>query len=358
MKAAYSLTAAVVLGLSSSLAAADDAMLERAQLLFEPIPDSAAHVLADRNPMTPEKIELGEMLFFDPRLSASQTISCNTCHNVGMGGDDSIPTSIGHNWQRGPRNSPTIFNAVFNIAQFWDGRAEDLQEQAKGPIQAGVEMNNTPDNLERTLNSIETYVEMFTAAFPDDPNPVSFDNVASSLEVYQATLITPDAPFDLYLKGDKDALTEQQLAGLDAFMNKGCVACHNGVNVGGQGYYPFGVISRPGSDILPADDIGRAQVTETAADRYVFRSPSLRNVELTAPYFHSGNVWSLREAVAVMNDSQLGSLLTDQEVIDVTAFLRALTGQQPRVVYPLLPVRSNDTPLPDIPDFPRGAAAN
>ena len=357
MKAVHSLTAAVALGLASGGAVADDALLERAQLLFEPIPESAASYLEGRNPMTPEKIELGKMLFFDPRLSASQTISCNTCHNVGMGGDDNIPSSVGHNWQRGPRNSPTIFNAVFNVAQFWDGRAEDMTEQAKGPIQAGVEMNNTPAVLEETLNSIGDYVEAFEAAFPESSNAVSFDNTAKALEVYQATLITPDSPFDQYLKGDKDALTDQQIAGLDAFMNKGCVACHNGVNVGGQGYYPFGVINRPGADILPESDRGRAQVTETAADEYVFRSPSLRNVALTAPYFHSGNVWSLEEAVAVMNDAQLNSLLTEEDVVNVAAFLRSLTGRQPEVVYPELPISTEATPLPDIPDYPRPTGA-
>jgi len=353
MKAAYPLTAAVALGLASSTVSASDELMERAQLLFEPIPDSGAEVLADRNPMTQEKVDLGRMLFFEPRLSASHTISCNTCHNVGLGGDDNVPTSIGHGWQRGPRNSPTVFNAVFNVAQFWDGRAEDMTEQAKGPIQASVEMNNTPEVLEETLQSIDEYVSAFEAAFPESDNPVSFDNTAAALEVYQATLVTPNAPFDQYLAGDADALTDQQIAGLDAFMNKGCVACHNGVNVGGQGYYPFGVINRPGSDILPEGDLGRAQVTETAADEYVFRSPQLRNVELTAPYFHSGIVWSLREAVAVMNDSQLGSILTDQEVDDVTAFLRSLTGEQPEVIYPVLPPSSETTPRPDMPDFPR-----
>ncbi|MEX0375035.1 cytochrome-c peroxidase [Spiribacter pallidus] len=357
MKAVHSLTAAALLGLGSGAVAAEDAMLERAQMLFEPIPQSAADHIGDRNPITPEKVELGKMLFFDPRLSASQTISCNTCHNVGMGGDDNIPSSVGHDWQRGPRNSPTIFNAVFNVAQFWDGRAEDLTEQAKGPIQAGVEMNNTPSNLEATLNSIDEYVGAFEAAFPESENAVSFDNTAKALEVYQATLITPDSPFDQYLKGDTDALTDQQLAGLDAFMNKGCVACHNGVNVGGQGYYPFGVINRPGADILPEADRGRAQVTETAADEYVFRSPSLRNVELTAPYFHSGNVWSLREAVSIMNDAQLNSLLTEEDVDNVTAFLRSLTGKQPEVEYPVLPISTDETPMPDIPDYPRPTGA-
>ena len=357
MKAVQSLSVAIALGLVSGTALANDELQERAQMFFDPIPETAADRLADRNAMTPEKVELGKLLFFDPRLSASQTISCNTCHNVGMGGDDNIPSSVGHNWQRGPRNSPTIFNAVFNVAQFWDGRAEDMTEQAKGPIQAGVEMNNTPANLEATLQSIDAYVDAFENAFPESEQAVSFDNTAKALEVYQATLITPDAPFDQYLKGDKDALTDQQIAGLDAFMNKGCVACHNGVNVGGQGYYPFGVVNRPGADVMPEGDTGRAQVTETAADKYVFRSPSLRNVELTAPYFHSGNVWSLQEAVAIMNDAQLNSLLTDEDVVNVTAFLRSLTGEQPRVVYPELPLSSEDTPMPDIPDYPRATSA-
>jgi cytochrome c peroxidase len=286
------------------------------------------------------------MLFFEPRLSKSGTISCNSCHNLSMGGDDNLPTSVGHGWQKGPRNSPTVLNAVFNVAQFWDGRAEDLKAQAKGPIQAGVEMANHPPVVVETLKSMPDYVARFRAAFPDEADPVTFDNVARAIEVYEATLITPDAPFDRYLKGDTTALNELERAGLRTFMNKGCMSCHSGVNFGGQAYYPFGVIKKPGADILPPGDRGRFAVTNTASDDYVFRAAPLRNIALTAPYFHSGQVWSLEEAVAVMSSSQLGATLEDAEVKEIAAFLRTLTGRQPAVVLPELPAETGTTPRP------------
>src|SRR5690606_24550788 len=269
----------------------DDALIKSASSFFSPIPTEPPEI--EGNPLTPEKIELGKMLFFEPRLSASQILSCNSCHNLAMGGDDNQETSIGHGWQAGPRNSPTVFNAVFNVAQFWDGRAADLKEQAKGPIQASVEMNNDPERVIATLRSMPEYVELFKRAFPDDKDPISFDNVTRAIEAFEATLITPNAPFDRYLQGDKDALTEQQKRGLQTFINAGCVACHYGVNLGGQQYFPFGVVERPGAEILPRDDKGRFEVTKTATDEYVFRAVPLRNVALTPPYFHSGKVWDL-----------------------------------------------------------------
>jgi cytochrome c peroxidase len=202
------------------------------------------------NPATQEKIDLGKALFFDPRLSASGVFSCYSCHNLTTGGDDNLETSIGHGWQKGPGNSPTVLNSVLNEAQFWDGRAEDLKAQAKGPVQAGVEMANTADNVVRTLASMPEYVEQFRQAFGDDADPVSFDNMARAIEAFEATLITP-APFDAWLNGDDAALDAEQLAGLQLFMDKGCVACHLGVNVGGHGYYPFGLIEKPGAEVLP-----------------------------------------------------------------------------------------------------------
>lgn len=314
--------------------------------LFSTVPDSAPE-LAD-NPATPEKIELGKMLFFEPRLSSSWLISCNTCHNVGLGGVDLLETSVGHGWQKGPRNAPTVFNAVFNVAQFWDGRAEDLEEQAKGPVQAGVEMANQPDRVVATLKSIPEYVERFEAAFPGQGDPVTFDNMARAIEVFEATLITPDAPFDRYLEGDTAALTALERRGVDQFVAKGCASCHRGVNLGGQSYHPFGVVQRPGAEILPPADRGRYEVTRTATDEYVFRAPALRNVELTPPYFHSGKVWGLQEAVAVMSTAQLGTELTGDEVEAITAFLRTLTGRQPDVEYPILPPSGDATPPPDL----------
>ena len=337
------LTTAVCLSLASSVAMAD-ALRDRAAAMFEAIPQEPPVI--DGNELTPEKVELGKMLFFEPRLSSSHLISCNTCHNVGFGGDDYLPVSIGHGWQQGPRNAPTVFNAVFNAAQFWDGRAADLAEQAMGPVQAGVEMASTPERVVDTLNSMPEYIERFKASFPDQEDPVTFKNMAVAIEAFEATLITPNSPFDLWLGGDDAAMNDEQKEGLALFMDKGCAACHAGVNFGGQNYFPFGLVQRPGADILPEGDRGRFEVTQTATDDYVFRASPLRNIELTAPYFHSGSVWDLEEAVAVMGVAQLGAELNEEEVHKISEFLRTLTGEIPRVVYPLLPVSTRETPRP------------
>jgi cytochrome c peroxidase len=323
---------------------ADDDLLRRAKAQFQPIPVSPP--VLEGNPATPEKVDLGRMLYFDPRLSKSQLISCQTCHNVGLGGADLQEVSTGHGWQKGPRNSPTTFNAVFNVAQFWDGRAKDLAEQAKGPVQASVEMNNTPERVIETLSSMPGYVDAFKAAFPDAETPLSFDNMAKAIEVFEATLITPNAPFDRFLRGEGDALSADEKLGLKTFMDKGCASCHNGLNMGGLGYFPFGVVERPGSDILPEDDLGRYQVTNTAADKYVFRSPPLRNVAITQPYFHSGRVWKLRDATAIMGSAQLGIQLSNQEADLITLFMKTLTGEQPEVMHPVLPPSTEATPKP------------
>lgn len=335
---------ALVLTLTASQSFAADDLQARAKALFKPIPAKAP--VLKGNPATPVKIDLGEKLFFDPRLSKSQLISCNTCHNMGLGGADLQETSTGHGWQKGPRNSPTVFNSVYNTAQFWDGRAKDLAEQAKGPVQASVEMNSTPELVEKTLNSMPEYVKLFKKSFPGEKNPVTFDNMAKAIEVFEATLNTPDAPFDLYLKGNRKAIDTKQAKGLELFIDKGCVACHSGVNLGGTGYYPFGVVAKPAENILPLSDKGRFGVTNTSNDEYVFRSPSLRNVAITGPYFHSGVVWSLKEAVTVMGSAQFGIQLNDNETESIAAFFDSLTGKQPKIVYPLLPASTETTPRP------------
>src|SRR5690606_15836719 len=271
---------------------------------------------------------------------------CNACHSIGTGGADNAPVAIGHGWQRGPRNSPTVLNAVFNAAQFWDGRAADLAEQAKGPVQASVEMNSTPELVVETLESIPEYVERFGRAFPGQAAPVSFDNMALALEAFEATLVTPDSRFDRWLLGDDGAIDATERRGLELFLSSGCASCHNGRNVGGQAYFPFGVVERPGADILPAGDKGRFEVTATASDEYVFRASPLRNVELTAPYFHSGQVWDLEQAVASMGPAQLGKQLAADEASAIAAFLRTLTGRQPQVEYPVLPPSTPATPKP------------
>lgn len=268
--------------LTTTASAAND-LRERANAVFKPIPDQVSEVRG--KPVSQPQAVLGHKLWFDPRLSSSHVISCNSCHNLAIGGSDNVPTSIGHGWQKGPRNSPTVLNAVFNAAQFWDGRAKDLQEQAKGPVQASVEMNSTPERVVATLKSIPEYVAEFEKAFPNDKDPVSFDNMAYALEAFEVSLVTPNSPFDRFLAGDDAALDAKQKQGLALFMDSGCAACHNGVNVGGQGYFPFGVIKKPGAEILPEGDKGRFAVTNTANDEYVFRAAPLRNVALTPPYF-------------------------------------------------------------------------
>ncbi|QDG94597.1 cytochrome-c peroxidase (plasmid) [Rhizobium sp. NIBRBAC000502774] len=311
--------------------------------VFKPLPSTVPAVKDNR--ITPEKIALGKALFFDTRVSASGVFSCNSCHNLATGGDDNLETSIGHGWQKGPRNAPTVFNSVFNVAQFWDGRAEDLKTQAKGPVQAGVEMANTPSQVISTLKSMPQYTTWFEAAFPDEADPVTFDNFAKAIEAFEATLITP-APFDAFLNGDDEAISASARQGMQLFIDKGCASCHGGINVGGEGYYPFGLIEKPGAEILPETDKGRFAVTNTVDDSYVFRAAPLRNIALTAPYFHSGKVWDLRQAVAIMGTAQLGEELKGEEVDLIVAFLETLTGKAPEVTYPILPAETADTPKP------------
>lgn len=318
---------------------------ERANEIFRPLPLTPPVIV--NNPANEAKVTLGTMLFFDPRLSRSGTISCSSCHNPGTGGADNVPTSVGYGWQRGRRNAPTVFNSVFNIAQFWDGRALDLKNQAVWPLQAPAEMNNTPARIEATLNSIPEYVDLFGKAFPGEEAPVRFENVARALEMFQSTLITPNAPFDRFLRGEDDAMTEQERRGLRLFIGHGCVTCHRRVNVGGNAFFPFGMMSAPDETVRPPEDRGRFEVTGRTLDLYVFRVAPLRNVALTAPYFHSGRVWELDEAVRVMAKSQFNAVLPDQDVEDIVSFLHTLTGQQPRITHPILPPSNRHTPRPE-----------
>ncbi len=334
----------VVLAIAGG-AHASDALLKRAQGIFKPVP-SKPPVIAD-NSATPEKVYLGKVLYFDPRLSASGLISCNTCHNVGMGGIDFQETSTGHKWQKGPRNAPTVLNSVFNIAQFWDGRAPDLEQQAKGPVQASVEMNNTPARTVETIKSMPEYIALFRKAFPGEKDPVSFENMAKAIAVFEATLITPHSAFDQYLEGKESALNASEKEGLRLFIDKGCGACHEGVNMGGSGYFPFGVVAKPSPDIMKGDE-GRFKVTGVKSDEYMFKAPSLRNIALTPPYFHSGMVWSLNEAVAIMGSAQLGITLNPGEINRIDAFLQSTTGDQPSIMYPVLPASTDDTPKPKL----------
>ena len=333
----------LVLVLSSPAGAQDD-LLDTARSLFEPIPEQPPALPGIE--ATPERVELGKMLYFEPRLSESHVISCNSCHIVGLGGVDVLETSRGHRWQKGGRNAPTVLNSVFNTAQFWDGRAKDLEEQAGGPMINPVEMATTHAHVIEQLSSIPGYVAMFQKAFPGDADPLNIKNVEDAIALFETTLITPNAPFDRYLRGDGNALTAEEKEGLQLFVDNGCAACHNGINVGGGMYAPFGVVEKPGAEFLPPDDTGRFMVTQTVDDEYVFKVPTLRNIALTPPYFHTGKSWDLRQAVAVMGASQLGIELTDDEVGKITAFLHSLTGEQPQVTYPILPPSVATSPRP------------
>ena len=341
-------TTAIALALVCCFAAptmAQDDLIARAKQQFQPIPITPPELPG--NPASAAKVELGKMLYFDPRLSASHAISCNSCHNIGLGGADAEPTSLGHRWQHGGRNSPTVFNAVFNTAQFWDGRAKDLEEQAGGPMANPLEMASPTAHVAEQLKGIPGYRDLFAKAFPGESDPITLANAQKAIAVFEATLITPNSPFDLFLKGDGNALSGMQKQGLALFMDKGCASCHNGVNVGGGMYAPFGVAEIPGANFLPPADKGRFMVTKTPSDEHVFKVPTLRNIVLTAPYFHTGQAWDLQQAVAIMGTSQLGVQLTDDEIDKITAFLGTLTGEQPKVIYPILPPSGAGTPQPE-----------
>ena len=289
----------------------------------------------------PEKIELGKKLFFDPRLSRSGFISCNSCHNLSMGGSDNLSTSIGHNWQEGPINSPTVLNSSMNVAQFWDGRAATLQEQAAGPISNPMEMASTHVLALDVLRSIPQYRKEFADIYGSDE--IDLDRVTDAIAAFEETLVTPNSRFDQWLKGDDDALTQTELAGYKTFKDIGCTACHNGPAAGGSSFQRMGIVEPYITD-NPAE--GRVAVTGKDADRFSFKVPTLRNVELTYPYFHDGAHWQLEDAVDLMARLQLGRELEKQDIDNMTAFLKTLTGDQPDFRIPQLPPSNNATPIP------------
>ena len=286
-------------------------------------------------------VELGKKLFFDPRLSKSGFISCNSCHNLSMGGSDNLKTSIGHNWQEGPINSPTVLNSSLNVAQFWDGRALTLKDQAGGPIANPGEMAFTHELAITVLKSIPGYVAEFKAVFGNDK--IDIEGVTRAIATFEETLATPNSRFDKWLKGDKKALTADELAGYELFKDSGCTACHNGAAAGGNTFQKMGVVE-PYKTNNPAQ--GRVAVTKEEADRFNFKVPTLRNVELTYPYFHDGQATTLTQAVDTMGRIQLGKSFTPAENTKIVAFLKTLTGDQPKFNVPVLPPSSDATPLP------------
>ena len=303
----------------------------------EPIQPLQAPTVSD-----PAKVELGKKLWFDPRLSRSGFISCNSCHNLSMGGSDNVAASVGDRWQKGGINSPTVLNSVLNIAQFWDGRAKDLAEQAGGPIENPIEMNSTHDIAVATLRSIPGYVQEFKSIYK--VNAIDIKQITDALATFEATLVTPNARFDRWLQGDKKAITDVELKGYQLFKSSGCVACHNGPAVGGNMFQKMGLVAEYKTN-HPAE--GRSAVTGNEIDRFTFKVPTLRNVELTYPYFHDGAAKTLAEAVDIMGRLQLGRVYTAEENTQIVAFLKTLTGEQPRITLPILPVSSDKTPRPD-----------
>ncbi len=289
----------------------------------------------------PALVELGKKLYFDPRLSKSGFISCNSCHNLSMGGTDNIKTSIGHNWQEGPINAPTVLNSSLNLAQFWDGRAADLKAQAGGPIANPGEMAFTHTLAINVLQSIPGYVAEFKKAFGSET--VDIEKVTKAIAAFEETLVTPNSRFDKWLKGDKKALTKNELEGYKLFKDSGCVACHNGPAVGGNSFQKMGLVEAYKAS-SPAE--GRSAVTGKDADRFNFKVPTLRNVEMTYPYFHDGAANTLPEAVDTMARIQLGKKFSADENAKVVAFLKTLTGDQPNFKLPILPPSADATPRP------------
>ncbi|WKZ21642.1 MAG: cytochrome-c peroxidase [Candidatus Brocadiaceae baterium WH-1] len=287
------------------------------------------------------KIELGKKLFFEPRLSKSGWISCNSCHNLSTGGVDNLPGSIGHKWVTGTINAPTVLNAKFNLAQFWDGRAKDLKEQAGGPLTNPIEMASTHEVVLAVLQSIPEYVQWFTEVYGD--GEIDLNHITDAIAAFEETLITPNARFDLWLRG-YDKISGYEEEGYMLFKNKGCTDCHNGFGAGGNSFQKFGIVKPYGKD---THTLGRYNVTRDEKDKYVFKVPLLRNIALTAPYFHDGSTWGLSEAVKIMAECQLGETLTDEETDKIVAFLRTLTGDQPSIIIPTLPPSTSTTPKPN-----------
>jgi len=267
------------------------------------------------------KAALGKRLFHDPILSKDNTVSCASCHDLQRGGDDGLPVSIGIGGAVGDINAPTVYNAVFNFRQFWDGRAKDLAEQVYGSVENPMEMGESMEHVAKKLQQNIWYAKEFSQLYEDGVAPA---NIANAIAAYERTLITPNAPFDQYLRGDEDAISPEAKRGYALFQYKGCIICHNGVNVGGNLYNKFGIYKASKSR-----DLGRYHITKKESDKYVFKVPSLRNVSLTSPYMHDGRVTTLFDAVKLMTEYQLGRFMSDAEIEDIVSFLQSLEGEVP-----------------------------
>jgi cytochrome c peroxidase len=345
----------LVLVTSVAVRADTNALLAQARQFFSPLPE---RVEADGVELTEARIRLGRKSFFEPRLSRNRDITCNTCHRLDDAGVDGRQKAIGHNGAVGRRNTPTVFNSALHIGQFWDARVRDVETQALHPIVSPDEMALHPDDAVRRLTAIEEYRMLFAAAFPNDPEPLRFQNIGVAIGAFLRTLTTPSR-FDRFLEGDTAALDEKEQQGLRTFLNRGCILCHNGVAVGGQRLQRFGVHhpywEHTGSEHI---DDGRYTVTGRESERYVFKVPSLRNVTRTAPYFHDGSVARLEDAVRVMAAVQLNERLSDRDVESIVRFLDTLSGEPPAqaVAEPVLPGLPSPSAPIRAPDNARPAA--
>jgi cytochrome c peroxidase len=329
---------------SATAAETETEQLKQVQEVFQPLPRDMA--IPDA-PITPERVDLGRLLFFDPRLTVDADLGCSSCHQPARHGTDGLSKSIGVGQRPHPRNAPTVLNAGLNFIIHWRGDRDSLEDQVTKALASPI-TSGQPDEkaiIDR-LKQIPSYAPLFQAAFPDDPHPMTGENIAKAIGAYERTLVTP-SPFDRYLAGDVNALSPKARRGLDTFINTGCAACHNGVLVGGGMYQKFGVVEdywkATGSQTI---DNGRADVTKNPDDLYLFRVASLRNVAVTAPYFHDGSVATLPEAVRVMARVQLGVTLGDAETSGIVAFLKSLTGELPAnfTTVPTLPAGSVTPP--------------
>lgn len=286
--------------------------------------------------LTKEKVELGKKLFFEPRLSKSNLISCNTCHNLAIGGVDGLAAAIGDKWTANPHhlNSPTVYNAVFYDAQFWDGRSHDLEDQAQGPIQAAPEMASPKALVEERINSIPEYIKAFKKAYGENVK-IDFTTITATIGLFERTLITPSR-FDDFLNGKEDALSVSEKEGLKLFIDKGCTSCHSGIALGGS-MQPFEVATK----------YKFANIGDFKGDKnHMVKTPTLRNITETAPYFHNGAIWNLADAVKEMGSTQLGIKISDDEAAKIVIFFNALEGKKPTIIYPQLPKSTNKTPKP------------
>ncbi|MCF7988315.1 MAG: cytochrome-c peroxidase [Methylovulum sp.] len=321
-----SLATALTLACSVSLASA-----------WETLPTEAP--APAENPTTSEKVELGQMLYHDPRLSSTGTVSCASCHNTMLGGEDNRANSMGVNGQTGGRSAPTVWNSAFNKVQFWDGRAASLEAQAAGPVTNAIEMGmKSWDDVVARLKSIDGYQVAFEKAFGKDA--ISKDNATKAIAAYERTLITPNSPYDKYVEGDKAALTLQQVRGMEKMSDLGCTGCHSGAAFNGAGMFQkFPMIANGYFEAQYhfKKDKGVAEVSKNPADENLWKVPTLRNIALTAPYFHNGSVKTLDQAVAIMGQVQLGKDLSKADIADIVAFLNALSGEFPKQKMPVLP---------------------